>query len=261
MSHSAQAQMSTLASIDTVPARVLDLAAARRRLPLYMDAVAATLDHRLQNAIAKIPLSVRRYLAIRGYVRREYKVHTHWSWTASEASAFRKTAEYRAMVDSIVAIQKRFAFQNPGYRLEVVTDIRTLETQLSKWNKVASIAVSGREVIDTSLIVLADTSWSDVPDSAGTYRFRAFLHSYELNNTPTVAVPGFSDHGQLRAFDFKVYRHARLIAGTTTATIRRAWDLPGWSCKLNAAICNYSDVFVGPLIEPYEPWHYTWVGR
>ena len=247
-------------STDSVP-RLLGMAAARRRLPLYMSAVASTLDARLQKAIANIRAGDRRYLAIRGYVRREYRVNTHWSWTASEAAAFRKTDEYRAMVDSIKAITTRFALQNPGYRLDVVTDIRTLETQIRKWNTVSSIAKSGREVVDTSLKILADTSWPDVPDSIATQRFRAFLNGYELVNTPTVAVPGFSDHGQLRAFDFKVYRKARLVAGTATATIRTAWDQPGWSCKLNRAICDYADVFVGPLMQPYEPWHYTWVGR
>jgi hypothetical protein len=246
------------AADSTVPFR--DMVAARRRLPLYMHAVTLTLDPRLQSALSKIPAKERRYLAVRGYVRREQKVHTHWSWTAREATHFRTTPEYRAMMDTIVAIKRRFAALNPGYRLDVVTDIRTLETQIRKWNTVASIAVSGREVVDTSLIVLSDTTWPDVPDAASTARFRTFLDGYELVNTPTVAVPGFSEHGQLRAFDFKVYRGGRLVAGTTTATIRSVWDAPGWSCRLNEAICGYADVFLGPLQEPYEPWHYTWVG-
>lgn len=258
----AQSLQVTRADVDTtVSVQVLDYKAARKRLPLYMDAVARTLDERLQRAIARIRAGDRRYLAVRGYVRREHRVHTHWSWTAKEAAAFRRTAEYREMIDSINAVRERFAHQNPGYRLDVVTDIRTLESQIQKWNTVRSIAVAGREMRDTSLTVLADTSWPDVPDSAGTARFRAFLNGYELVNTPTVAVPGFSDHGQLRAFDFKVYRKARLVAGTTTATIASVWDRPGWSCKLNAVICNYGDVFLGPLNEPYEPWHYTWIGN
>jgi hypothetical protein len=250
-----------VASVDSTRAdTTLDLAAARRKLPRYMQAVTATLDPRLQGAIARIRAGERRWLAVRGYVRREQKVHTHWSWTAREAAEFRKTAEYRAMIDTIAEVRRRFAALNPGYRLEVITDIRTLETQIGKWNTVGSIAVAGREVVDTSLVILADSSYAEIPDSAGTARFRAFLDGYELVTTPTVAVPGFSDHGQLRAFDFKVYRGGRLIAGTTTATIAKTWDSPGWSCRLNQAICGYGDVFLGPLQEPYEPWHYTWVG-
>src|SRR5687767_10184945 len=93
---SARAQRAPAAESST--GRAPDMAAARRRLPLYMTAVAATLDQRLQDAIAKIRAGERRYLAIRGYVRREYKVNTHWSWTAREAREFRKTAEYREMV-------------------------------------------------------------------------------------------------------------------------------------------------------------------
>jgi hypothetical protein len=245
---------------DSIPAPTLDFEAARRRLPLYMHAVTLTLDPRLQRALAKIRSTERRYLAVRGYVRREHKVHTSWSWTASEAAAFRRTAEYRAMLDTIAAIKRRFAARNPGFRLSVITDIRTLDVQLRKWNTVASIAVSGREVVDTALVVLADSTWPDVPDSASTQRFRAFLDGYELVNTPTVAVPGFSDHGQLKAFDFKVYRGGRMVAGTTTATIPQHWDAPGWSCRLNEVICDYGDAFLGPLQEPYEPWHYTWRG-
>lgn len=248
------------ARVDSIVAPVLDIAAARRKLPRYMAAVAATLDARLQRALARIRAGERRYLAVRGYVRREYKVHTHWSWTAKEAAAFRRTDEYRAMMDTIAAIKRRFAVSNPGHRLEVVTDIRTLESQIGKWNTVASIAVSGREVVDTSLVILADTTYPELPDSSATARFRAFLNGYELVNTPTVAVPGFSDHGQLRAFDFRIYRGRRLVAGTTTATIPGTWEGPGWSCRLNEIVCATGDVFLGPLHEPYEPWHYTWVG-
>jgi hypothetical protein len=244
---------------DTVAVR--DTLGARRRLPRYMEAVTRTLDARLQRAIGRIRAGERRYLAIRGYVRREHKVYTHWSWTAREAAAFRRTAEYREMLDSIGAIRRRFAERNPGYRLGVVTDIRTLESQLRKWNTVASIAVAGREMLDTALAVLADTSWPDVPDEASTLRFRSFLNGYELVNTPTVAVPGFSDHGQLRAFDFTILKGSKTVAGTTTATIPEKWDGPGWSCRLNDAICAFTDQFAGPLVEPYEPWHYTWLGH
>lgn len=259
---SGQASAATAAPLaDTLhPPRPPDLAAARRKLPRYMQAVSATLDPRLQRAIGRIRATERRYLAIRGYVRREHKVHTHWSWSAKEAAEFRRTPEYRAMIDTIAAVKLRFALQNPGYRLEVATDIRTLESQIGKWNTVRSIAVSGREVVDTSLVILADTTYPEIPDSAGTARFRAFLDGYELVNTPTVAVPGFSDHGQLRAFDFKVYKGRRLVAGTTTATIAHTWEAPGWACRLNEIICDYTDVFHGPLDDPYEPWHYTWVG-
>jgi hypothetical protein len=148
---------------------------------------------------------------------------------------------------------------NPGHQLRVTLGVRTFEEQLRSWNRVRSVRDAGTEVVDTSLIILADSLYPHTPDSAALARFNSFYESYELINTPTVAVPGLSEHGQLRAFDFRIHRGRRLIAGTTTATAARAWDSTGWTCRLALAVCGQSDRFMGPLLDPYEPWHYRYV--
>lgn len=252
------APATTKPPIDTTRTPELDLDAARKKLPLYVQAVSTTLDSAMRAAVSRVPSPERRLLVVRGYVRRVHRKAAEWSWSRAQVAEYRKTREYRELTDHVAEAQRCFAQLNPGYRIDAAIEVRTLDEQIHNWNTVVSIGVSGREIVDTALIVLADTTLPAVPDSLAIARFRAFLDGYELVNTPTVAVPGFSEHGQLRAFDFKVYRGRKLIAGTTTATIAEKWEAAGWACKLAEAICQISDRFVGPLFEPYEPWHYAY---
>ncbi|MEP7220896.1 MAG: hypothetical protein ABI876_18370, partial [Bacteroidota bacterium] len=63
---------------------------------------------------------------------------------------------------------------------------------------------------------------------------------------------------QFRAFDFRVMRGGRVVAGTVARTIPAVWDRSGWTERLREAICTASRKFDGPLPEPYEPWHYAY---
>jgi hypothetical protein len=76
--------------------------------------------------------------------------------------------------------------------------------------------------------------------------------------TPTMAAPGLSPHGQMRAIDFQVHKDGAVVAGTRTATMAEDWDGAGWSAKLESAVRAASRRFVGPLESPREPWHYTY---
>ena len=77
--------------------------------------------------------------------------------------------------------------------------------------------------------------------------------------TPTIAAPGLSLHGQMRAVDFQVHQPGRVVAGPSTATIATDWAAAGWAAKLDAAVREASERFVGPQASPPAPWHYTYV--
>ena len=240
------------------PPAPLDSSRIERALWVYADSLAASINPKGRSVLRRIPDKRRRLLALRGYLRRDSLFDSRWSWTAKEISAFRRTKEYRETMEQVVKVKKLFAEMHPGYTLTVNTGVRSLEEQIAKWNSVASIRVSSSEVVDTARIIFAELSLPAVPDSASLAAFRAFLQGYELVNTPTVAVPGFSEHGQLRAFDFKVMRGGRIVAGTQTSTIPLRWDGPGSSKKLRDAVAQASSKFRGPLEDPYEPWHYSY---
>ena len=116
------------------------------------------------------------------------------------------------------------------------------------------------EFMDSCRVEFSDSIYGETPDSESINRFRAFMQRYEFDDerVPTVATPGLSKHGQLRAFDFKIMKGRRLIAGASSATISSRWDGAGWTAKLREVIVRVSDHFDGPLDNPYEPWHYNY---
>ena len=56
---------------------------------------------------------------------------------------------------------------------------------------------------------------------------KAFLSGYRPVPTPTIAAPGLSLHGQMRAIDFQVHQGGRVVAGPNTATIATDWTAAG----------------------------------
>jgi hypothetical protein len=78
------------------------------------------------------------------------------------------------------------------------------------------------------------------------------------NRNESVAAPGLSPHGQMRAIDFQVHRGAEIVAGPDTQSIVSQWDQGGWSARLDSAVREASRKFIGPLASPREPWHYTY---
>ena len=242
------------------PAAAKTLSIVELRLRIYIDWVAAPLDPRITNALRRIPATPRRLLALKYYLGRLPEVDSIWAWTAAQARAYRTTDEYRQAIAEVTHVRHVFDSLYPGYTLLAPMEIRSLEAQLRNWNSVRSVAVVADSLFDSCIAMMADTtSPFGRSDTIHAALFGDFLAAWETPVAPTVAVPGLSQHGQLRAFEFRNYRGRRLISGATAATIERAWDSSGWTAKLNAAITLASSRFVGPLPNPYEPWHYTYI--
>jgi hypothetical protein len=229
------------------------------KLVRYMTAVTASLDSRPRNALGNINGTARQLLALRGYLRNEANLAAKWSWTADEIKRFEGSAEHRDALNEVEKVRSKFAEQNPGYELYVNTQVRTLEKQIRFWNETASVKTAGDALLAAALRELDNPAYGDSPSGASTNRFRQFLKSATLVTPPTVATPGLSQHGQLRAFDFQVQRGNQLVAGTDSAAIGPVWEGQGWARKLKAAVTAASSKFKGPLVSPREPWHYDYV--
>ena len=90
--------------------------------------------------------------------------------------------------------------------------------------------------------------------------FANFLLEHSPLPAPTIAAPGLSPHGQMRAVDFHVESDGSTVAGPDTQTIESIWLAAGWRDKLSAAVIASGAEFVGPLEKPDEPWHYSYSG-
>ena len=228
----------------------------------YAEQVIPELPEHVRTTLDRIPDFSRRMLALSYYIRRWKELENGWSWTAEEVSAFKLTDEYARMLVEIEKVKREFAESNPGYSLAVNVQARSLGSQIRKWNTVASVRRAAGDFIDSCSRLFEDTLlFPTHPDSPSVSRFHDFLQTYgpREGRVPTVAVPGLSKHGQLRAFDFKVKKGRRLIAGASSRTIQSRWERPGWTDKLREAIFTVSDRFEGPLDVPYEPWHYNYL--
>jgi hypothetical protein len=240
-----------------------DSVAQRRKLDAiiarYATRTEELLDPKVRAVLRHIPNRERRILATNHYLRRRHLVETRWAMTATEVKAYKKSAEYRVMMAEVESVKRSFAELNPDYRLTAVTEVRTLGTQLAGWNRVQSVRLAAQELLDTCRAILSDSTTLTLTDEEAYNRFFALFSTYETELLTTVAVPGFSLHGRLRAFDFKILKGRKTIAGTSTRTIAEEWDKPGWTQKLKEAVAATSSRFMGPLAEPYEPWHYEYV--
>ncbi|HVZ39969.1 MAG TPA: hypothetical protein VHI13_11885 [Candidatus Kapabacteria bacterium] len=235
---------------------------AAEMLRRYTAAVAERLPGRVAHALARINDPARRLLAIRYYLNRsDSEIVAKWAWSPEEIEAFRRSDLYGTTIFELRKVQHAFEERNPGYALDVRMEIRTLGDQIHKWNNVGSVGSIAAMLHDTLMRWMADstTMLDSVPTPVGMDCFVVFLRSFQPPSPPTVAVPGLSQHGQLRAFDFRIRRRGRVVAGGSSDRIAREWDLPGWTARLHEAICAVSDRFSGPLEEPYEPWHYAFV--
>jgi len=234
----------------------------RRVLGRYMDSIAAGMPEMVRGTLERIPDARRRLLAMKYYLHRSHEeIERKWAWSTEEARAYRASREYRRAQEAIAGVKRAFDSMNPGYQLQVGMEIRSLGDQIGKWNRVRSIGLASAEAMDTSLAFIADSIIAEEgAESAGALqRFIGFIRAFEPKQHPTVAVPGLSQHGQLRAFDFRIGKGRRIIAGASTRTIATVWDGAGWTAKLCDAILAAGGSFEGPLLVPYEPWHYEYV--
>ncbi len=233
---------------------------AERIVLNHIAVLADSLPEQPRLALLRIPATQRRLLALKIYIGRRDEIPHGWAWSNREAADYRKTDEYRAAIEDVGKVRQAFAEMNPGYELGVTMEIRSLESQLQKWNSVTSVGIASRQIMDSCLAVIDDSAaaFGETPTDSSLTAFKRFLEGFEPDMEPTVAVPGLSQHGQLRAFDFKINRGRTLVAGTTAATIPDRWETPGWTERLREAILCASDRFAGPLDSPYEPWHYAY---
>jgi hypothetical protein len=227
-------------------------------LALVMDRIVAELDPRVGDALARMDGEGRRLLALRSYLRNSNRLAERWSWTADQVAAYQSTPEHAELQSEIERVRAAFAQENPGFELWVNPQVRNLDIQLQNWNTNESVAAAAEALLTAARAFAESPAFQHANTAAGQRALEQFLASHVPVPTPTIAAPGLSPHGQLRAIDFQVHKDGAIVAGTRTATIAQEWDGAGWTQKLEAAVRAGSNRFVGPLESPREPWHYTY---
>ena len=227
-------------------------------LACYIEELAAEQDPRVADALGRIDGTGRRLLALRSYVRGEAHLADRWSWTSEQIAAYEGSAEHAELQQEIARVTDEFARENPGFELWVNPQVRSLDIQVEHWNTNESVAAAAANLLAAASELVTSPGFPAAQPARATKALESFLVSYVPVPTPTIAAPGLSPHGQMRAIDFQVHQGEQVIAGPRTATIDTEWDGAGWSAKLDAAIRSASQRFVGPLASPREPWHYTY---
>jgi len=232
------------------------LAEPEQRLEQLLDRVAATLPPHASETLRKIEGTPRRLLAARSYLRAGDGLGKRWSWSAEQIRAHSQSAEYRALVAETEQVRRRFEEQNPGYTLYANTEVRSLELQITRYNTNKSVERAANQLQKSALAEVSRSEYDAPADANSVERFKKFLSAWRPPTAAALAAPGISRHGQLRAIDFQIMKDGAIVAPTETATVKRNWDTPGWTEKLQAAVAGSR--FRGPLQSPYEPWHYEY---
>jgi hypothetical protein len=223
-----------------------------------IEALAAEQDPRVADALTQIDGAGRRLLALRSYVRGRAHLAERWSWTGEQIAAYEGSPEHGELQQEIAKVSEAFARENPGFDLWVNPQVRSLDIQLEHWNTNESVAAAAASLLTAASELVSSPTFPASQPARATKALESFLASYVPMPTPTIAAPGLSPHGQMRAIDFQVHQGASIVAGPRTSTIDTDWDASGWSAKLDAAIRSGSQRFIGPLASPREPWHYTY---
>ena len=229
-------------------------AAENNKLAAYIDSLA---PEQARKALSEIPTIGRKLLALRSYLRARSTLADRWSWTRQEIEAFQESDERQALLAEVAAVIADFAFANPGYTLYANTRVRSLETQIRKWNTNASVGQAAKELI----LAWHEKFPEPMPDldHLNLLKIRNWLSQFKPTNRAKLAAPGLTRHGRANAIDFQVMQNGKFIAGTDSRQIESVWQKNGWAIKLKASILNAGPSFKGPLMRPYEPWHYDYV--
>jgi hypothetical protein len=247
----AAAAFIVLASI--TPARGDDVVASQ------VAAVAAQMDPRVAQTLVRLDGTGRQLLALRSYMRSASHLAERWSWTQEQIAAFEGSPEQRNLRREVDQVREAFTRDNPGFELYVNPQVRSLDTQIAHWNSNESVTAAAEEILAAARALIASPGFpTDWPERARE-AFRAFLSGHTPMPAPTIAAPGLSLHGQMRAIDFQVHQGGRVVAGPSTPTLAADWEAAGWAARVNAAVRAASNRFVGPLASPSAPWHYTYV--
>jgi hypothetical protein len=227
------------------------------RLERCITDAAESLPGPVAPVLQRIDGTGRRLLALRSYLRASDSLTERWSWSEAQIADYRHSREYGAVQGELESIAARFAQTNPGYALYVNSEVRSLDTQVRRWNENASVGAAAKALENAASREVGRSSCSgDSQPAGGT--FESFLKVWRPAPRPTLAAPGLSKHGQARAFDFQVRQGSRIVAATDSSQSASVWDRKGWTRKLRAAVSAASDKFTGPLQDPYEPWHYEY---
>jgi hypothetical protein len=218
-------------------------------------AVALGTDARVASVLPRIDGVGPRLLALRSYLRSGERLTERWSWSQEQIAAYAGSPEQQELDAEIARVREEFQQANPGYTLFVNPQVRSLDIQLANWGRNQSVAVAAARLLQD-----AATHFQGglAGGAEGAAALSAFLHGYVPEPTPTVAAPGLSPHGQMRAIDFQVHRGDEIVAGPDTRTVDTTWLQEGWAGRLDAAVRTASRRFIGPLASPREPWHYTY---
>ena len=155
-------------------------------------------------------------------------------------------------------MREAFARENTGFELWVNPQVRSLDRQIESWNRNESVQAAADELLAAMVADLPSANSPAGPGARTCAGLAQRLVEHMPNPTPTVAAPGLSPHGQMRAVDFQVLSGGQVVAGPRAASMAADWDQAGWSARLDAAVRAASNHFAGPLATPREPWHYTY---
>jgi hypothetical protein len=236
-----------------------DAGAPEEKVERHVDALAATLNSDERAALAKIPTLDRKLLALRAYLRAGNNLRTRWSWNEEQIRAYAQSAEYERLRADIGAITREFERRNPGYTLYANTEVRSLDTQVERWNANPRVGVTAANLFRATQAALATSSTQ--PNKESLAAFAQLLKEWRPSPTAPLAAPGLSMHGQSRAIDFQIMKGGQIVAATEVNAVARQWDATGWGRKLNDAVRAASPRFKGPLAAPNEPWHYEYSGQ
>lgn len=249
------ALLPALAAVGSACANVVD----DDLLSSYVTSISAQLDPRVAQTLTQLDGTGRRLLALRSYVRSAPHLAERWSWTQEQIEAFEGSPEQLNLQQEIDRVRTAFVAANPGFELYVNSQVRSLDVQIEHWNSNESVKAAADEILVAAQALIASPGFPEDRPEQARQALKTFLAGHRPVPTPTIAAPGLSLHGQMRAIDFQVHQGGRVIAGPSTATIATDWMAAGWAARLDAAVRKASDRFVGPQPSPPAPWHYTYV--
>jgi len=228
-------------------------------LPRYATSISEQLDPRVAQTLARLDGTGRQLLALRSYLRSAPHLAERWSWTQDQIEAFEGSPEQRDLQQEIDKVRTAFVAANPGFELHVNSQVRSLDVQVEHWNSNESVKAAAEEILAAAQALIGSPGFAANRPEQGQEALKAFLTRHRPVPTPTIAAPGLSLHGQMRAIDFQVHQGGRVVAGPSSASTATDWAAAGWAAKLDAAVRAASDKFVGPQASPPAPWHYTYV--
>ena len=213
-------------------------------------------DARVAAVLPRIEGAGSKLLALRSYLRSGDRLAERWSWSQEQIAAYEGSTEQQELNAEIQRVREAFEQSNPGFELFVNPQVRSLDIQLANWNRNESVAAASARLLQDAVAHLGTAA----TDACGASRrcSKRSCKSYSPEPIPTVAAPGLSPHGQMRAIDFQVHRGDEIVAGPDTQTIGTVWEQGGWAARLDLAVREASSRFIGPLVSPREPWHYTY---